>query len=60
MKITMDWGDFRGRLFERETEQSRLLETFERQTQYDAKREFILITGRSGTGKVSNSIHICT
>ena len=44
---------FHGRLFEREAEQARLLETFERQIEYDAKRELILITGRSGTGKVT-------
>mmetsp|Transcript_27642 Transcript_27642/g.38884 ORF Transcript_27642/g.38884 Transcript_27642/m.38884 type:complete len:482 (-) Transcript_27642:207-1652(-) len=44
---------FHGRLFEREAEQARLLETFERQIEYDAKRELILITGRSGTGKTA-------
>jgi len=45
--------NYQGRLFERETEQFRLLETFERQIEYDAKRELILITGKSGTGKTA-------
>lgn len=48
----IDGGSSDVRLFERDAEQARLLEIFERQIEYDSDRELILITGRSGTGKV--------